>query len=51
MGSTQHREDNWVATWFEKKQNLVKKTEIKVEGKRFANHNAPCTAIWQQPLQ
>ena len=28
----------------------VKKTEIKRD-KRFANHNAPCTAIWQEPLQ
>ena len=25
--------------------------QIKVEGKRFANHKVPCTAIWQQPLQ
>ena len=29
--STQPREDNWVATWYEKWRNPVKKTEIKVE--------------------
>ena len=51
MGSTQPREANWLATWYEKLQNPVKKTEIKVEGLRFANHKIPCTAIWQQPLQ
>ena len=31
-GFTQPREDNWVATRYEKWRNPVKKTEIKVEG-------------------
>ena len=30
--STQPREDNWVATCYEKQRNPVNKTEIKVEG-------------------
>ena len=29
----------------------LKNTEIKVEGQRFSNYKAPCTFIWQQPLQ
>ena len=31
-GSTQPREDNWVAACYEKQRNPVMKTEIKVEG-------------------
>ena len=31
-GTTQPHEDNWVAAWYEKKRNPVKKTEIKVVG-------------------
>ena len=50
-GSTQPREDNWVAICYEKKRNPVKKTEIKVEGKLVANNKALCTAIWQERLR
>ena len=31
-GSTQLHEDKWIAAWCEKKQNPIKKTEIKIEG-------------------
>ena len=27
------------------------KLKLRLRDKRFANHKAPCTAIWQQPLQ
>ena len=29
----------------------LRKLKLRLRDKRFANHKAPCTAIWQQPLQ
>ena len=29
----------------------LRKLKLRLKDKRFANHKAPCTAIWQQPLQ
>ena len=29
----------------------LRKLKLRMRDKRFANHKAPCTAIWQQPLQ
>ena len=29
----------------------LRKLKLRLMDKRFANHNAPCTAIWQQPFQ
>ena len=46
-GSTQPREDNWVAT----SEIRLRKLKLRLREKRFANHKAPCTAVWQQPLQ
>ena len=28
----------------------LRKLKLRLRDKRFANHKAPCTAIWQQPL-
>ena len=50
-GSTQPREDNWVATWYEKQRIRLRKLKLRLRDKRFANHKAPCTVIWQQLLQ
>ena len=51
MGSTQPREDNWVATWVRSSEIQLRKLKLRLRDKRFANQKAPCTAIWQQPLQ
>ena len=32
-------------------ENRLRKLKLRMRDKRFANHKAPCTAIWQQPLQ
>ena len=32
-------------------ENRLRKLKLRLIEKRFANHKAPCTAIWQQPLQ
>ena len=29
----------------------LRKVKLSLRDKRFVNHKAPCTAIWQQPLQ
>ena len=29
----------------------LRKLKLRLRHKRFANHKAPCTVIWQQPLQ
>ena len=29
----------------------LRKLKLQLKDKRFANHKAPCTVIWQQPLQ
>ena len=29
----------------------LRKLKLRLRHKRFTNHKAPCTAIWQQPLQ
>ena len=29
----------------------LRKLKLRLRDKRFANHKAPCTVIWQQPLQ
>ena len=29
----------------------LRKLKLRLRDKRFTNHKAPCTAIWQQPLQ
>ena len=29
----------------------LRKLKLRLRDKRFANHKAPCTAVWQQPLQ
>ena len=50
-GSTQPCEDNWVATRYEKQRIRLRKMKLRLRDKRFANHKAPCTVIWQQPLQ
>ena len=50
-GSTQSREDNWVATWMRSSKIQLRKLKLRLRDKRFAIHKAPCTAIWQQPLQ
>ena len=50
-GSTQPREDNWVATWMRSSEIRLRKLKLRLRDKRFANHKASCTAIWQQPLQ
>ena len=50
-GFTQPREDNWAATWYEKQRIRLRKLKLRLRNKRFANHKAPCTVIWQQPLQ
>ena len=50
-GSTQPREDKWVATWLRSSEIQLRKLKLMFRDKRFANHNVPCTAIWQQPLQ
>ena len=50
-GSTQPREDNWVATWMRSSEIRLRKLKLRLRDKRFANHKAPRTAIWQQPLQ
>ena len=32
-------------------ETRLRKLKLRLRDKRFANHKAPCTAIWQQPLQ
>ena len=29
----------------------LRKLKLRLRDKRFANHKAPCTVIWQQPVQ
>ena len=29
----------------------LRKLKLRLRDKRFANHKAPCTVVWQQPLQ
>ena len=50
-GSTQPREDNWVLLDMRSSKIRLRKLKLRLREKRFANHKAPCTAIWQQPLQ
>ena len=50
-GSTQPCEDNWVATWMISSEIRLRKLKLRLRYRRFANYKAPCTAIWQQPLQ
>ena len=50
-GSTQPREDNWVATWMGSSEILLRKLKWRLRDKLVANHKAPCTAVWQHPLQ
>ena len=50
-GSTQPREDNWVATWMRSSEIQLRKMKLRLRDKHFANHKVPYTAIWQQPLQ
>ena len=40
-GSTQPREDNWMATWYEKERIQLRKLKLRLRNKRFANHKAP----------
>ena len=51
MWSTQPREDNWIATWMRNSEIWLRKLKLRLRDKCFANHKAPCTVIWQQPLQ
>ena len=51
MGSTQPREDNWVATWMRSSEIRLRKLKLRGRDKRFAKPKALCTAICQQPLQ
>ena len=48
---TQPHEDNWVATWLRSREIRLRKLKLRLRDKRFAKHKAPCSAIWQQPLQ
>ena len=50
-GSTQPREDNWVAIWMRSSEIRLRELKLRLRDKCFANHKAPCTAIWQQPVQ
>ena len=51
-GSTQPREDNWIATLDMRRGEIrLRKLKLRLRDKRFANHKAPFTVIWQQPLQ
>ena len=50
-GSTLPREDNWVAPWMRSSEIRLRKLKLRLRDKRFANHKAHCTTIWQQPLQ
>ena len=50
-GSTQPRADNWVAIWMRSSDIRLRKLKLRLRDKCFVNHKAPCTAIWQQPLQ
>ena len=50
-GSTQPREDNWVATWMRSSEVRLRKLKSMLSDKCFANYKVPCTAVWQQPLQ
>ena len=45
-GSTQPREDNWVATWMRSSEIGLRNLKLKLRDKRFANHKAPWTVIW-----
>ena len=52
-GSTQPHKENWVATVLDMRSSKIqlRKLKLRLRDKRFANHKAPCTAIWQQLLQ
>ena len=47
-GFTQPR---WVATWMRSSEIRLRKLKLRLRDKRIANHKAPCTVVWQQPLQ
>ena len=51
MGSTQPHENIWVLLDMRSSVIRLRKLKLNWRDKRFANHKAPCTAIWQQPLQ
>ena len=40
-GSTQPREDNWVATWMRSSKIRLRKLKLRLRDKSFANHKAP----------
>ena len=44
-------EGNWIAIWIGKSEIRLRKLKLRLRDKRFANHKAACTVIWQQPLQ
>ena len=53
MGSTQPHEDNWIPSLLDITSSKIRlrKLKLRLRERHVANHEAPCTAICQQPLQ
>ena len=49
-GSTQLREDDWVATWLRNSEIRWRKLKLGLRDNAIDNHKAPSTVTWQQPL-